>query len=153
MFIVCNFVVIKNSSRQEFQAHFTKWWDSRKGTPGQLHAVLIIDNPKLKYQFQKYHSTLSMKTINQYFHGTSLKCAIYQNTTVCRDDTFGICGVGQKGMLPNFKAKFQRFGDGFYLAPNSFKYHDYTQAGHNKCHAMLLFDVAEGKKYKKIKLN
>ena len=41
---------------------------------------------------------------------------------------------------------FQRFGDGFYLAPNSSKCHDYTQ-GHDKYRAMLLFDVAEGNKY------
>ena len=111
--------------------------------------MFVIDNLKLKDQFKKYHSTLSVKTVKQYYHGTSLKCAIYQNGTVCSDNNCGICGVSQKGMLPNFKAKnikFQRFGDGFYLAPNSSKCHDYTQ-GHNIYRAMLLFDVAEGNRY------
>ena len=149
---MCNFVVIKKASKREFRrikAHFTQQWDSRKGTYEQLYEVFVIDNLKLKDQFQKYCSTLSVKTVNQYYHGTSLKCAIYQNGTVCSDYTCGICGVSQKGMLPNFKGKnikFQRFGDGFYLAPNSSKCHDYTQ-GHNIYRAMLLFDVAEGNKY------
>ena len=152
VFIACNFVVIKNASREEFQrieAHFTQQWNSRKGTCGWLHAVFVIDNPKLKNQFQKYHSTLSVKTVNQYYHGTSLKCAIYQNTTVCSDHTCGICEVSQKGMLPNFKTSnitFQQFGNGFYLGPNSSKCHDYTR-GHDKYRAMLLFDVAEGNRY------
>ena len=111
--------------------------------------MFVIDNPKLKYQFQKYHSSLSVKTIGQYYHGTGLKCAIYQNATVCSDNSCGICGVSQKGMLPNFKTSnitFQRFGNGFYLAPNSSKCHDYTR-GYDKYRAMLLFDVAEGNKY------
>ena len=111
--------------------------------------MLVIDNGKLKDQFQRYHSSLSVKNIKPYFHGTSLKCAIYQTATVCGDTSCGICGISQKGMLPNFKAKnikFQRFGNGFYLAPNSSKCHDYTQ-GYDKYRAMLLFDVAEGNKY------
>ena len=150
--MVCNFLVIRKASRQEFQriqTHFTQWWDSRKGTCGQLYEVFVIDNPKLKDQFQKYRLTLSVKTVNQYYHGTSLKCPIYQSNTVCNDRTCGICGVSQNGMQQKFKTsniKFQRFGDGFYLAPNSSKCHDYTQ-GHDKYRAMLLFNVAEGNKY------
>ena len=112
--------------------------------------MLVIDNGKLKDQFQRYHSSLSVKSIKQYYHGTSLKCAIYQNATVCGDTTCGICSISQKGMLPSFIgkniARFQRFGQGFYLAPNSSKCHDYTQ-GYDKYRAMLLFDVAEGNKY------
>ena len=41
---------------------------------------------------------------------------------------------------------FQRFGHGFYLAPNSSKCHDYTQ-GANGCRAMLLCDVCPGRQY------
>ena len=150
--MVCNFVVIKKAGRQEFQriqAHFTQQWDSRKGPCGQLYQVFIIDNPMSKDRFQKYLSTLSVKTVNQYYHGTSLRCAIYKSSTVCSDHTCGICGVSQKGMQPNFKTSnitFQRFGNGFYLAPNSSKCHDYTR-GHDRYRAMLLFDVAEGNKY------
>ena len=152
LFSTCNLLVIKKADKQEFErikAHFAKCWDLRKGNCGQLHEVLVINNQKLKDQFQRYHSSLSVKTVNQYYHGTSLKCAIYQSATVCSDESCGICGISQKGMLPNFKAKniaFQRFGNGFYLAPNSSKCHDYTR-GYDKYRAMLLFDVAEGKKF------
>ena len=146
------FKVIRKASPQEFQrikGHFTKQWDPRKGTCGVLYEVFLIDNPKLKDEFQDYLSSLSVKTVSQHYHGTSLKCAIYQNVTVCSDEACGVCGIIKKGILPDFKTsniKFQRFGDGFYLAPNSSKCHDYTQ-GHDKYRAMLLFDVAEGNKY------
>ena len=149
---VPSYVVVKKASKQEFDrinAHFTKQWHHRKGACGQLHEVLVITNLKLKNQFEKYVSSLSVKNISQHYHGTSLKCAVYQTCTVCSDQTCGVCGVSQKGMLPNFKAtniKFQRFGNGFYLAPNSSKCHDYTQ-GYDKYRAMLLFDVAEGNRY------
>ena len=147
---VQSYVVIQKASKNEFDrinAQFTEEW--RKQTCGQLHEVLVITNLKLKNQFEKYLSSLSVKRVKQYYHGTSLKCAIYQSCTVCSDETCGICGISQKGMLPKFKAtniKFQRFGNGFYLAPNSSKCHDYTR-GHDKYRAMLLFDVAEGNKY------
>ena len=143
-------IVIQKASRQEFEkikTHFTNQWC--KGTCGQLYEVLVITNFKLKKEFQKYQSNLSVKTVSQHYHGTTLKCAIYQTSTVCSDETCGICGISQKGMLPTFKAKniaFQRFGNGFYLAPNSSKCHDYTQ-GYDKYRAMLLFNVAEGNKY------
>ena len=42
--------------------------------------------------------------------------------------------------------KFQRFGPGVYLAPNSSKSHDYTLGAHG-CRAMLLCYVCPGKKY------
>ena len=144
--------MIQKASKQEFdriKAHFTKQWDPRKGACGQLHEVLVITNLKLKNQFEKYRSSLSVNKVSQHYHGTSLKCTIYQSFTVCSDEACGICGVCQKGMLPNFKATnitFQRFGNGFYLAPNSSKCHDYTR-GYDKYRAMILFDVAEGNKY------
>ena len=150
---VQSYVVIQKAPKQEFDrinANFTKQWHHRKGACGQLQEVLVITNLKLKNQFDKYLVSLSVKTVNPYYHGTSLKCAIYQSCTVCNDKTCGICGISQKGiMLPDFKAKnikFQRFGNGFYLAPNSSKCHDYTQ-GYDKYLAMLLFNVAEGNQY------
>ena len=69
--------------------------------------MLVINNQKLKDQFQRYHSALSMKIVNPYYHGTSLKCAIYQSATVCSDESCGICGISQKGMLP----KISHFSD------------------------------------------
>ena len=42
--------------------------------------------------------------------------------------------------------KFQRFGRGFYLAPNSSKSHEYTQGAFDY-RALLLCDVCPGRKY------
>lgn len=137
---------------QQAQSHFINKWAKGKGTCGQLHQVLVIENPKLKKKFQTYLSSLSVSTVSQHYHGTSLKCALYQSkttATVCNDKTCGVCGVSQRGFLAKYKStniKFQRFGDGFYLAPNSSKCHDYTQ-GHGGYRAMLLFNVAEGTRY------
>ena len=114
-----------------------------------MHEVLVIDNPKLKNQFQNYRSNLSVNTVSQYYHGTSLKCAIYQSSIACCNETCGICGISRKGMLPNFigsNIKLRRFGNGFYLALNSSKSHKYTQ-GYDIYRAMLLCDVAIGNKY------
>ena len=87
--------------------------------------------------------------VSKHYHGTSLKCAVYQTNTVCDDTMCGVCGISQRGFLSEYKAtniKFQRFGDGFYIAPNLSKCHDFTQ-GHGGYRAMLLFDVAEGRKH------
>ncbi|XP_065912739.1 uncharacterized protein [Dysidea avara] len=138
--------VIRKANRQEFQqiqAHFTQKWAHQKGTCGQLHEVLVIDNPKLQQQFQTYWSSLSVQTISQHYHGTSLKCTIYQSTSVCNDRKCGICGITQRGILLEYKTSNK---PGFCLALNSSECHDYTQ-GHGQYRAMLLFNVAEGRKH------
>ena len=64
-------VVIRKANRQEFQqiqAHFIQKWAHQKGTCGQLHDVLVIDNPRLQQQFQTYLSSLSVQTISQHYH-------------------------------------------------------------------------------------
>ena len=147
-----HFVAIQKASTQEFNrinTQFTNQWAPRKGTCGQLYKVFVITNLKLRNQFEKYRSSLAIKTVSQHYHGTTLKCAIYQSSTVCSNETCGICGISQNGMLPKFigtNITFKRFGKGFYLAPNSSKCHDYTQ-GYDQYRAMLLFDVAEGNKH------
>ncbi len=42
---------------------------------------------------------------------------------------------------------FQRFGSGFYLAPNSSKCHDYTEKNTRNYRAMLLCNVLPGRKH------
>ena len=151
-FVLMLILVIRTANHQEFQQiqiHFTQQWAHQKGSCGHLHQVFIIDNPKLQKQFEVYKSSLSVQTVSEHFHGTSLKCAIYQSSSICSDRKCGICGIVQRGILLEYKSSnitFQRFGDGFYLAPNSSKCHDYTQ-GHGQYRAMLLFKVAEGRRY------
>ena len=91
----------------------------------------------------------SDKTVFWCFHGTSLKCPIYKNKTVCKIKTCGICGIIRNGFLEKFinaNIPYQRFGDAFYFALNSSKSHDYTQ-GHGIYRAMLLCKVAVGRRY------
>ena len=149
--MTCKIPVLRIATPNEFQqakTHFIHQW--AKGTCGELDHVLIIENKKLKNRFQKYLASLSgYNTVSKHYHGTSLKCAVYQTTAVCTDKSCGICGISQKGFLAEYKStniKYQRFGDGYYLAPNSCKCHDYTQ-GHGVYRAMLLFDVAEGRRH------
>ena len=152
---VCNcvsvVVTIRKANNKEFKQvkdRFTRQW--KKGTCGRLKEVLLIDNPKLKSRFQVYLSSLSEPTVYRYYHGTKLQCNIYHTVSFCSDEDCGICGISQHGFLLEYKStnipNFQRFGDGFYLAPNSSKCHDYTQ-GHGYYRAMLLFDVAQGKRF------
>ena len=113
--------------------------------------MLVIDNPKLKSQFEKYRSSLPKcwRTVSQFYHGTSLKCTVYQSSIACSDETCGICGISQNGMLKTVIGSnvcLQRLGKAFYLALNSSKSHKYTQ-GHDKYRAMLLCDVAAGNRY------
>ena len=79
-------------------------------------------------------------------------CDLPQQNMFCSDTDCGICSICQCGLDKRCirkNVKFQRFGNGFYFAPNSSKCHDYTQGNpRHQLRAMLLFDVAPGKKYR-----
>ena len=84
-----------------------------------------------------------------HYHGTSLACNITSEKKLCNLQSCGICGISSEGLKREFIRKnivFQRFGNGFYLAPNSSKCHDYTQGAHGY-RAMLLCNVLPGRKY------
>ena len=144
--------MIRKASPETFQLveeYFIKRWHRRKGTCGELHEVLVINNPKLQDQFDNYLSTCSDKTVYTCYHGTSLRCPIYENFTVCSRKICGVCGIVQSGFLQKFKRaniRFQRFGDAFYFGVNSSTSHDYTQ-GHGKYRAILLCKVVVGRQY------
>ena len=87
--------------------------------------------------------------MEKYFHGTVLSCNLVHHSTLCKDTNCGICGISQIGFDPRrirSNIDFQRFGHGFYLAPNSSKCHEYTQ-GTTGYWALLLCDVCPGIKY------
>ena len=70
------------------------------------------------------------RTVEEYYHGTNLTCDITTTQALCHDQDCGICGISAVGFDHHCVRKninFQRFGCGFYLAPNSSKCHDYTQ--------------------------
>ena len=105
-------------------------------------------------RWMNYKATLASKgspiTVEQYYHGTIIKCNPVVTKKVCSHSDCGVCGISHKGfnkkLIGKNIPKFKRFGDGFYLAPHSSKCHDYTQGTHRH-RAMLLCDVLPGKKY------
>lgn len=128
---------------------FTQNWAQAKGQCPKVCFTFSIHNPKLKQIWETYKSTLSDSMIEEYFHGTKLDCDLTRTNSLCTSDMCGICGIANIGFDRRCIRKnidFQRFGHGFYLAPNSSKCHDYTQ-GKNNYRAMLLFDVCPGRKY------
>ena len=96
---------------------------------------------------------LQDQRFEEHYHGTTLKCNIMATNKLCNDGNCGICGISNTGLdreMIQTNITFQRFGHGFYLAPNSSKCHDYTQGasqGAYGCRAMLLCDVCPGRKY------
>ena len=114
-----------------------------------MNYVFVVTNPTLEGNWKRYRQQLRIKTCEQYYHGTSLSCNITSLQKLCANTSCGICGISSDGLdtkLIRQNIQFQRFGHGFYLAPNSSKCHDYTE-GANGYRAMLLCDVYPGRKY------
>ena len=111
--------------------------------------MFVISSTFLEQTWAGYKASLADQTVEQHYHGTKLTCNITVTQTLCGDTNCGICGIACNGLDPLLiqqNISFQRFGRGFYLAPNSSKCHDYTQ-GCNGYRAMLLCDVCPGKKH------
>ena len=141
---------LKPASTQEFQAVCIKFKSAWvKGTCPSVSYVFVVTNTKLEPRWRRYLQNLTLQDVEEHYHGTMLTCNITATNTLCRDENCGICGICSVGLDRRCIQKnisFQRFGHGFYLAPNSSKCHDYTQ-GACGFRAMLLCDVAAGKKY------
>lgn len=148
--VVMDEITITLTSAQERTAVTTKFtakWS--KGTCPTVEHVFSVCNAKLKKIWTSYKDALATPSTEEYFHGTKLMCDIIGSKALCSDQECGICGIANIGFDRRCIRKninFQRFGHGFYLAPNSSKCHDYTQ-GKGGFRAMLLFDVCPGNKY------
>lgn len=131
---------------------FQKMWASGKGKCPAVEYVFTITNTILQQQFDSYKGRVNVVTVEQHFHGTSLVCDLARNGNLCMDRTCGICSISRFGFNSNLigtNVSFQRFGHGFYLAPNSSKCHDYTQGCHTSgLRALLLCEVCPGKKHR-----
>ena len=141
-------------SSKEVQQLFRKEWTGHeKGTCPQIHGIFAVKNAGLLQKWKRYKDALTNKTVESYFHGTTLKCDIKANNTrLCQFSNCGICGIVNEGFsFEHIKAGgFQRFGKGFYLAPNSSKSNDYTApfiGNSTSYRAQLLCDVCPGNKY------
>jgi len=145
---------IRQATSEEFEkvsAIFTSTWHKQKGSCPNVECVFVVSNSALKKRWNTYRKQLQSEhqTVEKHFHGTTLMCRITLTRTLCTDQQCGICGISSFGLDRNYIGKnisFQRFGEGFYLAPNSSKCHDYTEGTYGY-RAMLLCDVCPGNKY------
>ena len=141
---------MRSASSSEFtnvSQKFTNAWNLKKGACPKVDFVFVISNSTLLLRWTAYKQKLSNQTVEEYYHGTKLTCNLAK--APCTDSNCSICGISSTGLDRRCIRKninFQRFGHGFYLAPNSSKCHDYTQGAHGY-RAMLLCDVCPGRKY------
>ena len=140
------------SGSEEFtvvSGKFQRAW--AKGSCPPVSFIFVINNRQLQQRWSAHQQKLSVQTMEEHYHGTVLLCDITTSNTMCNDKDCGICGISRTGFDRRYIRKninFQRFGHGFYVAPNSSKCHDYTQGAHGY-RAMLLCDVCPGRKYVK----
>lgn len=128
---------------------FERKWNISKGQPPKVYFVFKINNSLVTERWQVYRKSLYNNYVEKYFHGTTLSCHLEDTQQLCDDIECGICGISKNGFDSScIESKFQRFGHGFYLAPNSSKSHDYTKESCSGYHAMLLCEVCPGKKFK-----
>ncbi len=144
------------STTEEYQSvHdvFQQRW--AKGSCPPIETIIRVINPAVSERFAKYRNNLpsGYQTVERHFHGTKLQCAITSFFEFCNKNTCGICGICKKGFCRSRVRhhRWQRFGPGFYLAPNSSKSNDYPlgTGADSECplKALFLCSVAPGKKY------
>ena len=146
---------------QEMERTFLKDWDKDTGLTPTVCIVVAIANPYLEDRHEVYKSSLRRghhKT-EFHYHGTKLKCPLHQYYMPCRQRDCSVCGISRKGfLLEHASADYKHFANGFYLAPNSSKCHEYCSTsysvnesgqthGHSSYCAMLYCEVITGKKY------
>ena len=104
----------------------------------------------MEKEYRQYCGSLGHANTAYFYHGTALKCPILESGRLCSDTSCGVCGISHLGFLPQklgqHVGRFQRFGLAFYFAVNSSKCHEYT-VGHRVYRALLLCEVAQGKRY------
>ena len=144
------------TSREVQQLFEEQWTGPAKGPCPKIHHIFSILNSGLLQKWNRYKDNLNNKAVERYFHGTVLKCDMVSNidqandVVLCSNSDCGICGIANEGFSPNhIRDVFQRFGKGFYLAPNSSKASDYplNKDGKATYRVQLLCDVCPGRKY------
>ena len=133
---------------------FRDSWAKEKGKVPQIKEILRIINPMISERFAAYVSSLptSFQKVEQYYHGTNLACDAAPDYYQLCDGSCGVCGIAKNGFDYRFLSndRWQRFGTGFYFAPNASKSADYfKRQGDSKYkeRAMLVCDIAPGNKH------
>ena len=139
---------------------FRRDWARRKGRCPSIISIAKIINPVISKRFESYRHTLprSLQGVEQHYHGTRLCCDLANSAELCENTNCGACGIARKGFDPQriSRRSVQKFGEGFYFAPNSSKSHDYAIGNRSgavvgerntRYSSVLLCDVAPGNKY------
>ena len=149
-----NPVKIKVATHEEISdisQNFQRKWSPTKGPCPQICNIFTVTNRILRQRWEAYKRTLKYQKVEEHYHGTELACNINSNKDLCANHKCGICGISRVGFdvqRIGTNIKFRRFGNGFYLAPNSSKCHEYTAGNSTSdCRAMLVCDVCPGRKY------
>ena len=155
-------VVELESNSQEYKnlcKKFRKDWARSKGVCPPVITIVKIINPMISERFERCRSKfLLYQGIEQHYHGTTLCCDLADYAELCDNPNCGACGIIRKGFDPQRISSFswQRFGQGFYFAPNSSKSYDYAVGNrfganitdrNTRYNAVFLCDIAPGKKY------
>lgn len=151
------FLEIEPSSEEfiNVKQKFINSWSLKKGVCPKVEKILAIVNLALEDAFYEYESTLNLPRIRLYpkskqlYHGTNFNYMLHRYQMSCTSGQCGICGISVTGFQFNcIRDRWQRYGQGFYFAPNSSKSHDYCSKPDNgKYMAMLVCQVATGKEY------
>ncbi len=142
---------------QKVEKHFREQWTKitdNYPVPPIPVVIYAIQNDDLTNRYDQYKEKTfgdsSESNKEWYFHGTSLKCDIIDSNECCDDNACGVCGISRNGFDLSFIGKkYQRFGRGIYLAPNSSKSNDYATSKRYYVNykAQLLCLVACGNKH------
>jgi len=155
MFILTGSIELIIHGTPEFvmlSQHFKATW--KKGVAPSVSFIFSVTNKFLQQKWESYKQELIRKGHEQdsedHYHGTELACNIANSSQLCSAGNCGICGISSAGMDQNYiqKDSFQRFGKGFYVAPDSSKCADYaTSPNDHRYKAMLQCKVLPGNKH------
>ena len=146
---------------QEYTTLYEKFhrdWARRKGPCPSIISIAKIINPVVSDRFESYRNNLEVQNIEPHYHGTPLCCDFANSAKLCDGPNCGACGIARRGFDPQriSMSSFQRFGRGFYFAPNSSKAHDYAVGNrvgravrdrNTYYSSVFLCDIAPGRKY------
>ena len=143
---------------KDLQRHFSKKWRRNRGRQPKVYFILEIINPSLEQKMSSYLQSIPKRycNIEKCYHGTQIQCDLSGFLQPCSNTNCGVCGITKNGFDPQRinTRHWQRFGQGFYFAPNSSKSYDYPLVGRGSStptnfqyRAILFCDVVAGRKY------
>ena len=142
---------------RDLSKKFQRDWAKEKGPCPSIVTIVRIVNPMVAERFESYRNHFVFyRGTEKHYHGTTLCCDLANYAELCDDPKCGACGIIKKGFDPRKinRQAWQRFGNGFYFAPNSSKAYDYAAGNkfgatvkRTSYNAIILCEIAPGRKY------